>query len=289
VSLNVVQGQSIQVKIDILRDNETNAATLAVTTPSGSGLTVSGYGAAQGQENNSQIDFTLAASGNAQVGGQVLTVNTFVEGQTVLPITVPVTVSSSGSPSNSITLIASPLVLGILKGGSASNLALSINRVGDTSTATLGAITGLPSGITPTFTAPTLGNTLSVAFVADGSATPGRLVVTVPVSTANGSSASIDVPLRIWDTEIVGSENFGTDNSVTGINVAQVTGSSVKIRLIALGQGSAGLPGIMTLFVANVLKGQITYPTTSFDSDILEIIVDGVSTQTNFSVGRKDL
>jgi subtilase family serine protease len=207
-SITLVQGGSAQgLTVNLTRSNYTDSITLSITSALPTG--VSANITQPGSGNSGAI--SLQAASGATTGSNQITITasgtggvSSVTANFSLTVVPPPSIAISGVSPNPITLV---------RGGSAQILGVGLTRSNYTGSLTLLA-SGLPSGVTATYTQPGSGNSGSISLKAASGAATGSTQITL---TASGSGVSATATFTL------------TVNPTPSIAISSVSPSSVTL------------------------------------------------------------
>ena len=210
-SVSVAQGGSKATSISTTVSGGFNSAVSLSATGLPSGVTASFSPASIAAPGSGSSTLTFTASSTATVGTSTVTINASGGGVSH-STTVSLTVSSTATPDFSVS--ASPASVSVARGGSGTSSISSSISGGFNSAVSLSA-TGLPTGVTASFSpasiaAPGSGSS-TLTFTASSTATVGTSTVTITAS-GGGVSHSTTVSLTITSggttTQILGNPGF---------------------------------------------------------------------------------
>jgi hypothetical protein len=199
-TLSVAQGSNGNSTITITSQNNfSSPTTLSVTgLPSGVTASFSTNPVTPPANGNATSVLTFTVSSTATVGTSTVTV-TGTSGSLIHSTTIALTITAASQPN--FTISASPSSLSVAQGGN-GNSTITITSQNNFSSPTTLSATGLPSGVTASFstnpvTPPANGNATSVlTFTASSSATVGTSTVTV-TGTSGSLVHSTNIALTI--------------------------------------------------------------------------------------------
>jgi hypothetical protein len=256
-SLTVIQGASGTSNITVSGQNGfTGSVTLAASgLPSG----VTASFATDPTTGTSVL--TLTASSTAAVGSTAVII-TGTSGSLTASTTIALTVN----PAPTFTLGASPASLSIVQGASGKSTITVTGQNGFTGSVSLDA-SGLPSGVTASFTTnPTAGSSV-LTLMASNSAAVGSATITIK-GTSGSLTGTTTLALTIPAPSFTLSDSPGTLTVVQGksgtstVTVNDVNGFAGKVTLAA-----SGLPsGVTAAFATNPTTGSSVLTLTESNS-----------------------
>jgi uncharacterized membrane protein len=234
-SLSVAQGSGGTVALTITGQNGfTGAVTLSATgLPSGVTATFSPNPA------TGTSTLTLAASSTAALGSATVTLQG-VSGSLNATTTLALTIQ--GSPTFKISTSASSLSVAQ---GSSGTATLTITAQGGFTGAVTFSATGLPSGVTATFSPNPATGTSTLTLAASSTATLGSATVTI-----QGASGTLNATATLALT-VQGSPTFEMSASTSSLSVAQGSGGTVALTIT----GQNGFTGAVTLSATGLPSG----------------------------------
>lgn len=186
------------------------------------------------------VPLALSASNSAPAGDYSVEVQGASGGQVAsTKLTLTLT-----NPTFSLSASASSLAL--VSGGSATSTITLVGANGFSGSATL-AVSGLPAGITASFSPSTISTTSLVTFTAGATTAPGSYSGKV-TATSNGVSASTSIALTVSSPT---SPSFSLSTSPT--SVALQPGSTISSTISVLSQG--GFNGNVNLAISGLPSG----------------------------------
>jgi subtilase family serine protease len=245
-SLTITQGSSGTSTITV---NDLGGFTGSVTLAA-SGLP-SGVTATFGTNPTTSTSvLTLTASSTATTGTATVTI-TGTSGSLTASTTIALTVNSTASPNFSVS--ASPTSVSIPQGGSGTST-ITVTSTGGFNSATTLSASGLPSGVTATFstnpvTPPANGSaTSTLTLTASSSATVGTATITI-TGTSGSTSHSTTISLTVTSS---GTANFTMSLSPSSFTLDD--GSTVGTTL--------------TITSVNGFHGSVTLSVNEFPTDV---------------------
>jgi uncharacterized membrane protein len=233
-AVSVADGSSASSSIQIAAHNGfSGAVTLSV-----SGLP-SGVTGTLGAVGNGASQLTLAASGGAVPGNYSISVKG-VSG--ALTASVGLTLQVTGVPS--YTLQATPAAVSIVQGGAAT-ASIAIQPTNGFNSAVNLTVSGLPSGVTASFSPASASTVSTLSFAAGASAALGAATVTV-----TGKSGSLSATAAITLT-VAPPANFTLAASSSALSVARGAGATDTIAVTT----KTGFSGTVALSVAGLPSG----------------------------------
>ena len=188
-TLAVTQGASATDTVSVTPSNGFTGSVAFTATGLPSGVTASFSPAS----STTSSVITLTASSTATTGGPVTVTITGTSGSTTASTTVALTVNAKTT--TGFSLSSSPSTLTVLQGASGTDT-ISVTDIGGFTGAVSFAATGLPSGVTASFS-PTSSATSSVlTLTASSTATTGAFTVTV-TGTSGSTTASTTLTLTV--------------------------------------------------------------------------------------------
>ncbi|MGB7987364.1 MAG: protease pro-enzyme activation domain-containing protein [Terracidiphilus sp.] len=212
---------------------------------------------------------SLKAAATATPGSYTITV-TGTSGSLTATTTITVTV-----PTPSFTLSSSASTLNAAEGGSASATISVLNSQNFNTPVTL-AVTGLPTGVTATFSPATTATTSTVKFSTSTSATPGTYSVSISGSVGgvtNSASISLTVPtpsFTLSSASTTLSAQIGGNAAASKISVAPIYGFASSVSFTA-----SGLPTGLTASFS---------PASSTTSSIVSLTAGSTTTPGSYQV-----
>lgn len=185
---------------------------------------------------------TFSATSAAALATSIIALNGTATGSAPYSATLSLTVKAAPS----FTLAASPTSLTVARSSSASTVLTLTPANGVAGLATL-AVTGLPSGVTASFTSSTIASTCTLKLTASATATPGTVNANV---TATSGSISAGVPLSVI---VPAPPGFQLSSSVSTLSLAQ---GGTAVSTIAI-TPQTGFSGTIT-FTASGLPSGVT-------------------------------
>lgn len=267
-SLSVNQGSSGSTTITSTISGGFNSAVSFSVSGLPTGVTASFAPASLAAPGSGSSTLTLTASSTATTGTANLTI-TATGGTITHTTTVALTVVASSVPS--FTLSASPAALTVSQGSSGNSTVSTVASGGFNSAIALSA-SGLPAGVTATFSpasiaAPGTGSA-TLSFVASSTATVGTTNVTV-TATGGGITHTTVVALTI---SAAATPSFTLTASPATLSVAQGNSGSSTISTTI----SGGFNAVVSLSVAGLPSGV----TASFNPVSIAAPGNGSSTLT---------
>ena len=264
-ALSIAQGSS---GTDTITVNDaggfTGSVTLAATgLPSGVTATF-GTNPATG---NSVV--TLTASASAPQGSAVVTI-TGTSGA-LTPATTTIALTVSAKQTVGFTLAPSPSSLSVIQGSSGTSSITVTDTGGFTGSVTFTA-SGLPSGVTASFSPASSTSSSVLTLTASSTATIGAATVTV-TGTSGSTTATTTVALTISAKVTAG---FTLSSSPTSLTVKQGSSGTDTITVTDTG----GFTGSVT-FTATGLPSGVTAsfsPASSTSSSVLTLTASGTAT-----------
>ncbi|MCC6318257.1 MAG: hypothetical protein IT361_11255 [Gemmatimonadaceae bacterium] len=184
------QSTNATVTATIARTNFAGAVTVAVTgAPTGITPSVSSAG--------DVYTVTLAVSPIMTPGAYPLTIA--ASGTGVTTVSAAYTLTVTAAPAASIALTATPASITMQAGGAAQASTLTITRTNFTGSVVTAVQSGLPSGVTATFTpqGPTTTNSVTVSFQSQVNTTPGTYNVVIQGAGAGATAGTVTIALTI--------------------------------------------------------------------------------------------
>jgi subtilase family serine protease len=218
---------------------------------------------------------SLTASSTAATGTFTITV-TGTSGSLTNSTTISLTVNPSSS--GSFTLSATPNTLTVAPGGNGRTMIKVTDQNGFTGTVSFSA-TGVPSGVTATFS-PTSSTTSSrLSLVVGASATPGTYPITVK-GTSGSLSATTTVTLTISGS---GGQSFTLSASPSTISLVQ-GGAGGNSTITVMPQG--GFTGSVSLSASGLPSGvtAVFNPQSTTSTSTLTLTASSTATTGKFLV-----
>ncbi len=234
-AVTVVQGSTATASITVSPTNGFASPVSLTTSALPSGVTASFNPASTATAST----LSFVASASAAPGATAVTV-TGKSGS--LSATVAITLTVAPPPSFSVTASAS--TLSVVQGASAASTITVAPKNGFSGTVTLAA-TGLPSGVTASFSPPTTATTSTLTFSASSAAALATTTITV-TATAGASSASATVSLTVK-----AAPSFTLAAAPASLNVTQGASGTSTITLTPLN----GFTGAASLTIAGLPTG----------------------------------
>jgi subtilase family serine protease len=234
-SLTITQGTSGTSTITV---NDQNGFSGSVTL-SASGLPSGVTAGFSPNPTTGTSVLTLTASGTATTGTATVTI-TGTSGSLTATTTITLTVNATASPN--FTISASPSSLTITQGTSGTST-ITVTSQNSFSSATTLSASGLPSGVTATFstnpvTPPANGSvTSTLTLTASGTATTGTATVTI-TGTSGSLSHSTTITLTVNSTS--GTKNFTMSVSPSSLTVNE--GGNVSTTLTVTSENGFNSP-----------------------------------------------
>ena len=234
-SLTITQGSNGTSTITITSLNGFNSATTLSATglPSGVTAAFSTNPVTPPANGTATSTLTLTASGTATTGTATVTV-TGVSGSTTHSTTITLTVNAAASPN--FTIGAAPSSVTVTQGGT-GNSTITITSQNSFNSATTLSTTGLPSGVTATYstnpvTPPANGSaTSTLTFTASAGATTGNATVTV---TGTSGSLTHSTTIALTVNSSTGTQTAVYDSTLKApkcVNVASGCDSGPSLLL----------------------------------------------------------
>lgn len=253
-SLSLAQGSSGTSAIAISPQNGFNGTVNLAASGLPSGVSAS-FSAASATATST---LTLTATTSAAVGAYTVTI-TGTSGSLHSTATISLTVSTAAK----YTIAASPASLSISQGASGTSTITVTPQSGFNSTVAF-SVTGLPTGVTATFSPATTAQKTTLTFSAAASAAPGTSTVTV-IGTAGTATSKATITLTI-----VAPASFTLSASPTSVSLAAgATGAStISISAqngfsAAVALAASGLPAGVTAAFSAVASGKSTVTFTA--------------------------
>jgi hypothetical protein len=267
-SITLVRGGSAQsLTVNLTRNNFTGVITLSTSTLL-SGVTATFT--QPGSGNSGSI--RLQAASNASVGSKQITITASGTGVSsgaatfALTVTTPTIAVSSVSPS-SFTLA---------RGGSAQSLTVNLTRSNFTGSVTL-STSGLPSGVTATYTQPGTGNSGTISLKAASNATlVSNRSITITAS-GSGVSATATFTLTVTTPTI----------AISGVSSSSVTlarGGSASLTVNLARSNFAGSVTLSTSSLPSGVTATYTHPGTGNSGTISLKAASNASLVSNRSI-----
>lgn len=188
-SLSLVQGGSSgSASIGVAPSGGFSGTVAFAASGLPSGVTAS-FGAAS---STGSTTLTLSAASSAAAGTSIVTI-TGTSGQISAKTTLSLTVSAPQTPGYSLS--ASPSSLSVTAGSSTSTT-LSVAPSGGFTGSVALAASGLPSGVTASFSAASTTGTSTLTLAAASSAAAGSATITV-TGTSGSTSHSVSIPVTV--------------------------------------------------------------------------------------------
>ena len=266
---SVVQGQSTTIATTITRTNFTGAVTLGVSgAPTGVTTTVA--------QNGDAGTITVNVGATATPGTSTLTVTATGTGVPAATATYALTITAAPAGAIALTLSAANATVTV---GNTTTFTVNIARTNYAGNVAV-ALTGVPTGVTPTITTtPTAGNSVQVQLAVGAGTAPGTYGITVTGSgtgipnataqftlTVNAAPAialaltptnatvqqgnSTTLTVAIARTNFAGNVTLAVSGAPAGVNVSYSTNPvAVDGATITLAVGSGVTPGVYQLTV----------------------------------------
>lgn len=234
-SVSVQAASSATATVQVTPQNGFSGAVTLTLAGIPSGVT----GTLSALNSSGASTLTLVASANAAAASTTLTV-TGKSGSLTASIAIPLTVKAGPS----FTLAAAPSTISIQQGGSATSTISLTPQNGFTGSASF-AITGLPAGVTGSFSPATSGTSTSLKLTASSSAT---VATSTAVITATSGSISATASLSLT---IAPPPNFKLSSSVANINVGIGGSAAATVSVVP----QTGFTGTVALSVTGLPAG----------------------------------
>ena len=161
----------------------------------------------------------------------------------------------AGSPTPSFRLASSPSSVMITQGGSGGTSTITVTDLGGFSGSVTLAASGLPSGVTATFSTNPTTSTSTLTLTASSTATTGTATVTI-TGTSGGLTATTTASLTV---NAASSPNFSLSASPTSLTITQGSSGASTITIKSTGSfnfattlSATGLPsGVTATFSTN--------------------------------------
>jgi subtilase family serine protease len=239
-SVTITQGASGTSTISVTPQNGFSGSVTLSATGLPNGVTAS----FSPNPTTNTSTLTLSATSTAVTGPATVTI-TGTSGSLTNTTTVSLTVTAVPPPN--FTLSASPNSLTIAQGANGSSTITVTPQNGFSSTVTLSA-TGLPTGVTASFSLNPATSTSSLTLTAAGTATTGMTTVTI---TGQSGSLSNTTTLSLTVTAAVAPPNFALSASPNSLTILQGAGGSSTITVTP----QNGFSSSVTLSATNLPTG----------------------------------
>lgn len=248
-TLSLVQGTSGSSTVTTTVSGGFNSAISLSVSGLPSGVTASFSPTSIAAPGSGTSTLTLTASSTATVGTTNLTV-TATGGGVTHTATISLTITAPVTPD--FTLTASPASLSVVQGTSTNNTITTAANGSFNAAVTL-SISGLPSGVTASFSAASIpapgSGSSTLTFTASSTAATGTTNVTV-TATGGGVTHTTTVALTVTSTA---TPDFTVSASPTSLSVVQGTSGSSSISTTvsggfnaAISLSASGLPSGVT-------------------------------------------
>ena len=227
-SLSVLQGGSATDTISVTPENGFSGSVTFTATGLPSGVTAS----FSPTSSTTSSVLTLAASSTATAGGPVTVTITGTSGSTTATTTVALTVATK--PASGFTLTPSASTLSVKQGASGTDTITVTDTGGFTGTVSFTA-TGMPSGVTASFSPASSASSSVLTLTASSTATLGAFTVTI-TGTSGSTTASTTITLS------VGSSGGGSACTVDS-KISPQNSSAFGAAVIIINNGSTALSG----------------------------------------------
>jgi len=227
-SLSVLQGGSATDTISVTPENGFSGSVTFTATGLPSGVTAS----FSPTSSTTSSVLTLAASSTATAGGPVTVTITGTSGSTTATTTVALTVATK--PASGFTLTPSASTLSVKQGASGTDTITVTDTGGFTGTVSFTA-TGMPSGVTASFSPASSASSSVLTLTASSTATLGAFTVTI-TGTSGSTTASTTITLS------VGSSGGGSACTVD-YKISPQNSSAFGAAVIIINNGSTALSG----------------------------------------------
>ncbi len=263
-SLTVNRGASGTSTITVTRSGGFSSGVTLSASGLPSGVTAS-FSANPAAGNSSVL--TLSASSTATLGGATVTVTGTGGG---LTRTTPISLTVNQPATPDFALSVSPTSLSIARGASGTSTITVTRTGGFTDAVSLGA-SGLPAGVTASFSVnPATGNSSVLTLSASSTATLGPVTVTV-TGTGGGLTRSAPIGLTVND---VPTPDFSLSASPASLTINRGASGTSTITITRTGGftggvtfGASGLPaGVTANFNPNPATGNSSVLTLSVSS-----------------------
>ena len=190
-TLSVQAGANGQATVTLTRTNFTGAVALTVTGAPNGVTTALGQSTLNNPDTSTPL--TLSVGGAVAAGNYPLTI-TATSGAMTQTATLTLTVTAA--PAGTIALALSATSATVNQGAS-TQFTVNITRTNFTGDVTV-ALTGVPTGVTPTITtSPTTGNAVTVQLAVGAATTPGSYGLTVTGSGTGIANATAQFTLNV--------------------------------------------------------------------------------------------
>jgi hypothetical protein len=268
-TLTVPQGSSNTDTITVVDAGGFNSSVTLTASGLPAGVTAS----FDTNPTTSSSDLTLTASSSAAIGGPVTITVNGTSGSGSQTLTASATVQLTVVVPPSFTLTAENPTLSVAQGASATNT-IDIADLGNFNGSVSFAVTGLPSGVTASFSPnPTAGPSTTITVTASGTADiQGPINVTV---TGTSGSVQQEATIALSVTGAPGFTYSGTGTQSISIEPGATTGNSVNITVI----GTNGFNGNVSLACAVAAQSAGDPPTCTLSPT--SVMVSGNTAATS--------
>ena len=238
--------------LTVVQGGASSTSTIAVTSANGfaGGVTLVASGLPGGVTASFSPNptagtsvLTLTASSTASLGSATVTI-TGTSGSITSSTSLVLTVNA---PPPSFTLGASPVSLTIVQGGASSSSTIAVTGVNGFAGSVTLAASGLPSGVTASFSPNPTKGTSVLTLTATGAASPGSVTVTI-----TGTSGSLAASTSLALTVNAAPPGFTLGASPSSLTVVQ---GEVSSALTIAVNDVGGFAGSVTLAVSGLPNG----------------------------------
>ena len=262
-SVTLVPGTSAVSTVTITRLNGFASAVAFAATGLPAGITAA-FDPASTAGNSTIVTFTAAAT--ADVAAATVTVTGTGGG---LTRTTTIDLNVATPPGDfALSTAASGLTL---QQGTTADVAVTIIRIDGFPSSVVLSATGLPAGVTATFTPPaTTGTDSTLTLTASNTAALGPAVITV-TGTGGGLTRAVAIDLLVTAAPV---QDFALAANPSGLGVVQGDSASTTVSIIPI-NGFAGAVGFTTSGLPSGVTATFSPPVTTGPDTLLTLTVAG--------------